>query len=48
VSGFGPVSRLAERWPFVRAFVQKPVDLDALLAAVHRCVGARDDPEPVR
>jgi CheY-like chemotaxis protein len=48
VSGFGPVSRLAERWPFVRAFVQKPVDLDALLAAVHRCVGAEETSEPVR
>jgi DNA-binding NtrC family response regulator len=42
VSGFGPVSRFADRWPLVRAFVQKPVDLDALLAAVHRCV--REDP----
>lgn len=48
VSGFGPVSRLAERWRFVRAFVQKPVDLDALLAAVHRCVGAEETSEPVR
>ncbi|HEY1333901.1 MAG TPA: response regulator [Myxococcaceae bacterium] len=48
VSGFGPVSRLAERWPLVRAFVQKPVDLDALLAAVRRCVRAEPNPEPAR
>jgi DNA-binding NtrC family response regulator len=48
VSGFGPVSRLAERLPLVRAFVQKPVDLEALLAAVHRCVRAEATSEPVR
>jgi DNA-binding NtrC family response regulator len=48
VSGFGPVSRLAERLPLVRAFVQKPVDLDALLAAVHSCVRAEAASEPVR
>ena len=39
VSGFGPVSRFAERLPLVRAVVQKPVDLDALLEAVQSCVG---------
>jgi DNA-binding NtrC family response regulator len=48
VSGFGPVSRLAERWPLVRAFVQKPVDLDALLTAISRCIRAEPNPEPVR
>jgi DNA-binding NtrC family response regulator len=48
VSGFGPVSRFAERLPLVRAVVQKPVDLDALLAAVQRCVNEEPSPEAVR
>jgi CheY-like chemotaxis protein len=39
VTGFGPVSRFANRLPLVRAVVQKPVDLDALLEAVQRCIG---------
>jgi hypothetical protein len=38
VSGFGPVSRFADRLPLVRAVVQKPVDIDTLLEAVQRCV----------
>lgn len=38
VSGFGPVSRFAERLPLVRAVMQKPVDLEALLAAVRSCL----------
>jgi CheY-like chemotaxis protein len=38
VSGFGPVSRFAHRLPLVRAVVQKPVELDALLQAVESCV----------
>ena len=47
VSGYGPVSRFADRLPLVRAVVQKPVDLDALLAAVHSCVCAVAASEPV-
>jgi two-component system response regulator MprA len=39
VSGFGPVARFAERFPLVRAVVQKPVELDALLQAVESCIG---------
>jgi len=38
VSGYGPVSRFSERLPLVRAVVQKPVDVRALLAAVESCV----------
>ena len=38
VSGFGPVSRFADRLPLVRAVVQKPVDVDALLRALRSCV----------
>ena len=41
VSGFGPVSRFAERLPLVRAVVQKPVDLALLLAALEACVGEK-------
>jgi DNA-binding NtrC family response regulator len=48
VSGFGPVSRFVDRFPLVRAFVQKPVDLDALLAAVQSCISEEQAPEPVR
>lgn len=48
VSGFGPVSRFVDRLPLVRAVVQKPVDLDALLEALQVCVGAEAAPEPVR
>ena len=40
VSGFGPVSRFAERFPLVRAVVQKPVEIDALLQAVQSCIDA--------
>jgi CheY-like chemotaxis protein len=40
VSGFGPVTRFAERFPLVRAVVQKPVEIDALLQAVQSCVDA--------
>jgi len=40
VSGFGPVARFAERFPLVRAVVQKPVEIDALLQAVQSCVDA--------
>ena len=45
VSGFGPVSRFADRLPLVRAVVQKPVDLDALLEAVQSCVGEESSPK---
>ncbi|HZJ56330.1 MAG TPA: response regulator [Myxococcaceae bacterium] len=38
VSGFGPVSRFADRLPLVRAVVQKPVDVEALLRALRSCV----------
>ena len=38
VSGFGPVSRFADRLPLVRAVVQKPVDVEALLEALRSCV----------
>ena len=38
VSGFGPVSRFSEQLPLVRAVLQKPVDVAALLAAVESCV----------
>lgn len=38
MSAFGPVSRFADRFPLVRAVVQKLVDLDALLEAVQSCV----------
>jgi CheY-like chemotaxis protein len=44
VSGFGPVSRFADRLPLVRAVVQKPVDVEALLRALRSCV--RDDASP--
>lgn len=45
VSGFGPVSRFAQRLPLVRAVLQKPVELEVLLAAVKTCV---DDTERAR
>jgi len=38
VSGFGPVSRFSERLPLVRAVVQKPLELRALLDAVQSCI----------
>jgi DNA-binding NtrC family response regulator len=44
VSGFGPVSRFADRLPLVRAVVQKPVDVEALLQALRSCV--HDDASP--
>ena len=44
VSGFGPVSRFADRLPLVRAVVQKPVDVEALLRALRSCV--QDDASP--
>jgi hypothetical protein len=48
VSGFGPVSRFVDRFPLVRAVVQKPVDLEVLLEAVQSCVVAHAAPEPAR
>lgn len=47
VSGFGPVSRFAERLPLVRAVLQKPVDLALLLAAVEACVEEHQSTDPV-
>jgi CheY-like chemotaxis protein len=47
VSGFGPVSRFADRSPLVRAVVQKPVDVHALLEAVQSCIAAQPEPRPV-
>lgn len=48
VSGFGPVSRFVDRFPLVRAVLQKPVDLRELLDAVQVCVGPEAIAEPVR
>lgn len=48
MSGFGPVSRFADRFPLVRAVVQKPLDLDALLEAVQSCVVEDATPENTR
>jgi hypothetical protein len=45
VNGFAPVSRFADRHPLVRAMVQKPVDLDALLRALHSCIDGGAGPE---
>jgi len=42
VSGFGPVSRFADRLPQVKAVVQKPVDLHALLSAVQSCLEEKE------
>ena len=46
LTGFGPVSRFADRSPLVRAVVQKPVDVHALLEAVQSCVPS--DAKPPR